>query len=489
MSLDVDGFTNEIEGREVVIRVDSNHKLLKLARQLPWDDMLEAILPDMQRTEKSYWWLGRPLRVRIHLGVYLLQQMFNLTDRVAEQQVRDNAAFRLFCGFGILTKWHIPDHTKIETFRSRLTSETQRHLANMMSQQAVKLGFANPSGLDVDSTVQNANIAYPARVNLLLKIAILASKVGKGLNQFIHGGARHYQVGLTNLKQIALYYFTLKRNKVEAGILQVVLERLWRETYTNVLPILNNLYQLGDKISAGKHWALRRAVEMLSWRGTALLQNIHASIFEKIVNIKILSLHAYDVGCFNKNKLNRGLEYGRAYQLGRIGGNFLFVGRCDSVYMPDAQSLPVMLNTHEQLFGEGLLQSVATDKGYYSLINEQTLIHMGVPDIHLPRPERVLNAAPETTPWSIRQLLHNRRAGIEPLIGHTKQGGQMGRSRMKSDKTTMSAGYTAVLAFNLRQLARYLAGEVRPKSSEMLGISANNAVMDEKLAIVDVVTG
>jgi IS5 family transposase len=32
----------------------------------------------------------------------------------------------------------------------------------MMSQQAVKLGFANPSGLDVDSTVQNANIAYPA---------------------------------------------------------------------------------------------------------------------------------------------------------------------------------------------------------------------------------------------------------------------------------------------------------------------------------------
>lgn len=43
MSLDVDGFTNEIEGGDVLITVDSNHKLLKLARQLPWDDMLEAI--------------------------------------------------------------------------------------------------------------------------------------------------------------------------------------------------------------------------------------------------------------------------------------------------------------------------------------------------------------------------------------------------------------------------------------------------------------
>lgn len=102
--------------------------------------------------------------------------------------------------------------------------------------------------------------------------------------------------------------------------------------------------------------------------------------------------------------------------------------------------------------------------------------------------DRTLNAAPETTPWSIRQLLHNRRAGIEPLIGHTKHGGQMGRSRMKSDETTKSAGYTAVLGFNLRQLARNLAGEVRPKVSEMSKISANNAEMSDKLAAVGVVT-
>lgn len=65
----------------------------------------------------------------------------------------------------------------------------------------------------------------------------------------------------------------------------------------------------------------------------------------------------------------------------------------------------------------------------------------------------------------------------------------MGRSRMKSDETTKSAGYTAVLAFNIRQLARYLAGEVRPKNSEMLGISANNMKMDEKLVMVGIANG
>lgn len=57
-----------------------------------------------------YW---RLLCIEIkHSGVYVLQQMFNLTDRVTEQQVRDNAAFQLFCGYGLIKKWHAPDHTK-----------------------------------------------------------------------------------------------------------------------------------------------------------------------------------------------------------------------------------------------------------------------------------------------------------------------------------------------------------------------------------------
>lgn len=192
--------------------------------------------------------------------------------------------------------------------------------------------------------------------------------------------------------------------------------------------------------------------------------------------------HGIYLKCSNKGKLNKGLQFGRAFQLGRIGGNFLVVGQCTSIYMPDAQSLPAMLGLHQSLFGIGVLQSVATDKGYYSYDNEQLLIKTGVADIQLPRPERTLDAPPEATPWPIRKVLHDRRAGIEPLIGHTKHGGQMGRSRMKSDETTKSAGYAAVLGFNLRQLTRHVAGEVRPKSDELASQSANEAQIGTKLA-------
>lgn len=45
MSLDVDGYTYDIEGGEVIIKISFDH--------LPWDEMLEAILPDLKRTEKK----------------------------------------------------------------------------------------------------------------------------------------------------------------------------------------------------------------------------------------------------------------------------------------------------------------------------------------------------------------------------------------------------------------------------------------------------
>ena len=42
--------------------------------------------------------------------------------------------------------------------------------------------------------------------------------------------------------------------------------------------------------------------------------------------------------------------------------------------------------------------------------------------------------------------------------------------------------YAAVLGFNLRQLTRHIAGEVRPKSDELTSQSANEAQIDIKLA-------
>lgn len=93
------------------------------------------------------------------------------------------AAYQIFCGLGIVKNWHVPDHTKIKKFRSRLSEETQRKLTNQIAVQAVKLGFGDCGDIDIDSTIQEANMTYPADSVLLKKLGLMSNKVAHFLNK------------------------------------------------------------------------------------------------------------------------------------------------------------------------------------------------------------------------------------------------------------------------------------------------------------------
>lgn len=160
---------------------------------------------------------------------------------------------------------------------------------------------------------------------------------------------------------------------------------------------------------------------------------------------KPLSLHAQAVSCFNKGKLAKGLQFGRAFQLGRIEGNFLLAGWCSSIRMEDKASLRPMIVEHQHLFGKGVLKSLGTDKGYYSEANRRYLRWLeGLEEFCLPQPGLDSeHQSPNAT--AIQARLLDRRSGIEPLIGHAKQGGQLGKSRMK--KETRPLWLPAMLAW------------------------------------------
>ena len=186
------------------------------------------------------------------------------------------------------------------------------------------------------------------------------------------------------------------------------------------------------------------------------LSQLFEHCFDKAsAHAQVYSFHRDAISCFNKNKHDKGIEFGRQFQIGRIGGNFLYSMPNDDLRMPDARSLKGMLIEHIHLF-QTPIESIATDKGYYSKDNEQLALDFKIKKIGIQRPNPTLRNAPNI---DYEQTLENRRAGIEPLIGHLKRGWQMGRSRMKSDKTTESSGYCAILGFNLRQMVRYLTGE------------------------------
>jgi hypothetical protein len=460
MSLCFSGLEEPCRLQPVTIDVSPQHPLIKLAHVIPWPTLAELVLADLKATTaKGKWWLGRKLKLRIHLGALLLHWLYNLTDRQLEWSLNDNAAYQLFCGFGIVENWHCPDHTKIEEFRSRLSPETQRVIANQLAVWARDLGFADPAVMDIDSTVQEANIAYPSDAHLMVKMTGLVNKVwsylSEHLSPFDHASLR---VDVKAVKAKAKAYWFRKRQDAEQT--QATFEALWHEAMAQITPVKKYFGALSAEDVNRLPWNIRRAWDQVNTYCSEYF--LHAASFMcrgVVVAEKALSFHAEAVSCFNKGKVGKGLQFGRAFQLGRIGGNFLLVGAGDSIRMEDKASVRPMVETHQALFGDESLHSFGCDKNYYSKKNQRYLDNLDALDeCCLQQPGRDTASLPVDEQATHTRLV-NRRAGIEPLIGHAKHGGQLGRSRMKQDDSTLAAGYGSIAGFNLRQLVRHLLGK------------------------------
>jgi transposase, IS5 family len=459
MSICDSGIGIKTFSQSITINVPKDHPLIILANELPWEAMYDLIEEDLKNsTVLKRLHYGRKLKTRIHLGVYLLQKMYDFKDRQTEAAIRENAAYQIFCGYGIVDRWHCPDHTKIEKFRSRLSPKTQQQLANLLCKNAVDLGIANPNDIDIDSTVQEANITYPTDAKMLRKLGSIAFKVVNGLKRFIpevQENTKNLFIDIKAIASKARSCFFLKkkasheeRSEVLSALLEVVSEP--------VMKTIQAVNSLKEEAIAEMPSNIKRAIEQLKAHGEEYLLSVRNFIATGCAEAsKRLCFHLDEVGCFSKKKEHKKYEFGRAFQLVRLANNFLFVAKNTHVRMDDKKSLLPIVDEYEQYFGKGTIDSVTTDKGYYGANNIKGLIKRKIDKIGVQIPANIKNKDITLSDEEI-EVLSNRRAGIEPLIGHAKQGGQLGRSRMKNDRNTESSGYAAILGFNLRQTIRAL---------------------------------
>jgi hypothetical protein len=396
--------------------------------------------------------VGRRLYLRVHLGVLILQSLQKFTDRGCEESIKNTPRFQIFCGLGIISNWKCPDHTKIEVFRNRLAPETHRLLNNYVLQLAASLGLADPKWMDIDSTIQQANMSYPADSTIMRKLAIRAKKV---INYFKEKMPNILPKGLSfDIKTIngkAKEYFFMAKN-VAREKKNEVFQELHQKVKEEMRPTVEFLSGLKPQIIKEIPWNIARDIQLISeksWR--YLLDVAHFIRTGSIKTGKILAFHLSEVACFNKNKPGKEREFGRQYQLGRIGGNFVMVSSSTDVRMDDKSNVLPTIEEHQEIFGAGVLREVGADKGYHKAENIKGTKAMGINADGLQQPVNSKSALP----LEVVAPLRDRRAGIEPLIGHVKSFG-LGKSKMKSDNATLASGYRSVLGFNLHQMVRRL---------------------------------
>jgi IS5 family transposase len=452
MSLCHEGLESKLTDTVVRVVVSVREPLLALANTLDWSRIAQLALEDLKGTSKGCWSRGRKVSLRSHLAVMILQALLKETDRGLQQRIGLSPLLQVFCGQSVLPTWRCPDHTKIERFRNRLSAQTHRAIGEYVLQVAQQHGFADASWMDVDSTVQEANISYPADSTLMKKLCEKAHKVLQYLQQKQAGDiAPGLQIDIKEIRKKAQSYFFLpktvaieKRREVFASYHRLVKQQL--------RPVIQCYRGLRKGCIEKLPWHVRRALEQvrdLGWR--YLLDVGHFVRTHTLKPGKRLAFHVEAVACIKKGKVGKPHEFGRVFQLGRIGGNFLLAMPCTDVRMQDKHSLLPAIHEHRRLFGEDGLQQVGSDKGYYSARNIKAIQALGINADGIQRPVTVK----QRPAAQVTDDLRRRRAGIEPLIQHAKSFG-LGKSRMKSDKTVLASGYRAVMGFNLHQLMRHL---------------------------------
>jgi IS5 family transposase len=451
MSFSYDGLVTSVRSQTIPIFISKENPLLKLSAVIQWKDLTELVLPDLKNTtRKGYWWMGRSLNLRVHLSVMILQVLFKLTDRRTEELVKQMPLYMAFCGHGQMKKWRCPDHTKIEEFRNRLSPETHKKICDYILKQAVKLNLAKPSILDIDSTVQEANMAYPSDSSLMKKLAL---KCAKTLDYMKEKGKRYLPKEISIdiksiIKKSREYFFLAKNTAIDKKRL------VFSELHSLVKKELKGFIRFAESLS-------NQAIRNLPWNHQLNIKQIREDAWRYILDVahftrkhtikegKILSFNMKDVVCVIKKKMGKDKEFGRVFQVGRIAGNFLVPYTCTSLEMNDKSSLKDLLTEHENIFGEGVLESVTADKGYYSRKNVRALKEViGCAD-GLQRPWN----AKDQVVGPQKEELYNRRSGVEPVIGHAKKFG-LGKSKMKTDRATLASGYRSILGFNLHQILR-----------------------------------
>ena len=159
-------------------------KTLELLNEIiPWDDWIALIQPYYPSGKH-----GRPVRgIETMLRMYILQILFNLSDRGVEDTIYDSHAMKAFMHLDF-TREQVPDSTTLLKFRHLLEKHNiGEKLFNDIRERLDKNGMIMHGGTIVDATI----IAAPSSTKNREKARDPEMHQTKKGNQWYHGMKIH----------------------------------------------------------------------------------------------------------------------------------------------------------------------------------------------------------------------------------------------------------------------------------------------------------
>lgn len=402
--------------------IDMRHSLVRLATLIPWSAFDESF-------GKFFKPIGRPAKpTRLMVGLHYLKHVYDLSDEEVVERWVENPYHQYFCGFEFFQHEMPIDPSSMTRWRKRVGPEALEEVLKATVVVALETGTVKPSSLErvtIDTTVQPKAIAHPTDSRLYLKALLtlvgLAKKAGIKLRQ------SHTRLAKKAAMKAGRYAHArqFKRMRRELKRLKTYLGRVFRDVCRKIDGHLE-----------------------LAARFSELLGLIERLLAQKPTdNNKLYSLHAPEVVCISKGKAHKRYEFGCKVGIAATNREGLFIAAMAFEGNPyDGHTLKASAAKTEEMTGV-TIQRLYVDKGYRGHDYD------GKAKVMVSGKKRGL------TPTMKREL--KRRSAIEPMIGHAKHDGRLGRNYLLGTDGDKINALLAAAGHNLRlvltRLARLLA--------------------------------
>jgi transposase, IS5 family len=406
--------------------INLKHELVQLAEKIDWAWIDSEIAPLYSEN-------GRPgIETRFVIGLFLLKHIYRLSDDgVCDRWVCD-PYFQHFTGEEFFQHVFPHERSDLSHWRKRLGSKLELLLAESLrvAHEVGALRTKDLAKVNVDTTVQPKNVTFPTDAKLL-HAAI------KGLNRMAKKrGVRLRQSYLRVGKRAAMmagrysHAKQFKRHHRELRFLRTRLGRLVRDIRRKI--------NGKEELQAVFATPLGRAEQIRSQR-------------PRQRGWKLYSFHAPEVECIGKGKTSAPYEFGVKVSIVSTnarapGGQFVLHVKSLPGNPYDGHTLKTVVEDTQALTGREIKRTYV-DKGYRG--------H------DAPNPRSVFISGQKRGVFGAIKRELKRRSAIEPVIGHMKSEGHLGRCYLKGrDGDAINAVLSAV-GHNLRRVLAWLRNLLR----------------------------
>jgi transposase, IS5 family len=421
--------------------LNMQHQLVRLAETVNWkhlETVCGAVYSDAPKSDvlaKSKSKGGQPpLPTRLMAGLQILKFTFDLSDEELCDRWVENPYFQFFCGEEFFLHELPFDRSSMTRWRQRMGEAKVASLLQESLSVAVVTKAIAPSDLSeviVDTTIQPKAVMFPTDAKLMNrareKLVKLSKQNGLSLRQ------SYTKVGKLALimQQRYAHAKQFKRAGKSLRKLKTYLGRTIRDIGR----------QIADKPE------LQEVFKHPLYLATRVMTQKKRQD-KKTEGRKIYSLHAPEVECIGKGKAHAPYEFGVKVSLATTlqrskGGQFAIHAMALPGNPYDGHTLKDVIPDMQRLIGNEI-KKVLADAGYRG---------HNAPATHQ---FRVYTQGQKrgVSPAVKKQM--KRRAAIEPVIGHVKNGHRMGRNHLAHTQGDRINAILASAGYNFRLLLNWL---------------------------------